>query len=78
MGTHIQAKPRLLVLDTCVHIRMYCMYTYGFIHQVCMYTYLYIPIHMGTHIQAKARLLVLDTLLSTTLSNLEFQEEYLF
>jgi len=43
-----------------------------------MYTYLYIPIHMGTHIQAKARLLVLDTLLSTTLSNLEFQEEYLF
>jgi len=42
---------------------------------VCIHTYTY----KGTHIrQAKARLLVLDILLDTTLSNLEFQEEYLF
>jgi hypothetical protein len=42
---------------------------------VCIHTYT----HKGPNIrQEKARLLVLDILLDTTLSNLEFQEEYLF
>jgi len=59
MRTHIQAKPRLLVLDTCVHIQMY--YRCVCIHTDLFTTYTYGDTHTGEAEAAGARYLCAHT-----------------